>query len=122
MNKGCLLSIIAFSLFLSMLVSCEEPPKFNPYRSYDPHVIQDIATVQKNDFIQLADGRLMIVDDKRCDPDDRTKCRLTLKSRDDLDHSLPDYTLEYWAPQVQKITRYGDPNWSFLAKKYLDNQ
>lgn len=117
MRKSYLLLTIVFVLFLCAVIGCN-----TSQAEYDPYIIKDLSTVQKNDFIQLKNGRLMTVYYNECEAEKPTKCRLALKSGYELSHDLLGYPLEWWAPQVEKITRYGNPNWAFLAKKYLDNQ
>ena len=117
MNKRYLLLTLIFALILCLFIGCNTPPA-----EYDPYIIEDLSTVQRNDFIQLKDGRLMAVHYNECEAGKTTSCRLTLKVGYENPMDLLGWSLDMWAPQVEKITRYGDPSWTMLAKKYLDNQ
>ncbi len=117
MRKSYLLLTIVFVLFLGAVIGCN-----TSQAEYDPYIIKYLSTVQKSDFIQLKDGRLMAVHDIWCEKNNPTRCELNLRQGYELNHEPFRMRLEAWAPQVEKITRYGDPNWSFLAKKYLDSK
>ena len=110
-------STIFFTLFLSIFIGCNATQA-----EYDPSIIKDLSTVQKSDFIQLKDGRLMAVYAIWCEPDNPEKCELLLRTGYGTSYEPFRMTLKQWAPQVERITRYGDPTWTMLAKKYLDNQ
>jgi len=101
-----------------MLVGCNSQGQ----ATYDPSLIKELASVQKSDFIQLKDGRLMVVYNIWCETNNPKKCELQLQIGYNLTHEPYRMRLEYWAPQVEKIIRYGDPTWAMLAKKYLDNK
>jgi len=117
MKKPYLLLAIALTLLLGAAVNCS-----TPQAEYDPYIIKDLSTVQKSDFVQLKDGRLMLVYGIWCEKENPIKCEIDLKRSYSLSHEPFRLRLETWAPQVEKITRYGDPTWAILAKKYLDNQ
>ncbi|MCX6745489.1 MAG: hypothetical protein NTX00_00550 [Candidatus Parcubacteria bacterium] len=117
MKKSYLLLAIALTLLLGAVVSCN-----TTQAEYDPYIIKDLSTLKRNDFVQLKDGRLMAVHDIWCEKNNPTRCELNLRQGYELNHEPFRMRLEYWAPLVEKITRYGDPTWTILAKKYLDNQ
>jgi len=107
--------VIVFTMFLGIFIGCNVPPA-------DPAIIKDLSILNRNDFVQMKDGRLMAVRGIWCETSNPTNCELSLRTGYELTHEPFKMRLEAWAPQVEKITRYGDPTWVFLAKKYLDSQ
>ena len=120
MKKSYLIAVIIFSLFAcTTVIGC----KSQNQSANDIRMISDLATVEKNDFILLKDGKLMIVHNINCESH-KPECRLTLKSGHEASHELIGWPLEWWAPKVEMIVRFIDDRdtYAFAARKYLNNQ
>ena len=112
------LSIVLSLCTCAFLASCEKDQAKN-LSADDQRLISDLSVVQKGDFVQLYNGRLLVVHDITCEKANPLHCRLKLKAG--YESELMPYPLEWWAPQVEKITHYADPTWKILAYSYIAN-